>query len=67
MGKYMLKQTDTVYMIYIIVTLIAHIAIAWFMSVKEIYKIGGDDSATYPVVVFVAIFWMIIEVLDILV
>lgn len=30
----MLKQTDTIYMIYIIITMIAHIAIAWFMSVK---------------------------------
>ena len=66
-SKYMLKQTDTIYMVYVIVTLIAHIAIAWFMSVKEIYKIGGDDSTKTPIVIFVAITWMVIEVLDILV
>jgi hypothetical protein len=40
----MLKQTDTIYMIYTIISMIAHIAIAWFMSVKEIYKIGGEQS-----------------------
>lgn len=63
----MLKQTDTIYMLYIMVTLVAHIGIAWFMSVKEIYKIGGDDSTNSPIVIFVAVGWMLIEVLDILV
>lgn len=67
MSKYMLKQTDTLYMLYTIVTLIAHIAIAWFMSVKEIYKIGGEESTTNTVVNFVAFFWVVIEVLDMIV
>ena len=67
LGDYMLKQTDTLYMLYIIITLIVHIGILWFMSVKEIYGIGGETSTQEPVVTVIAITWLVIEVLDIVV
>jgi hypothetical protein len=47
--------------------MIIHIAIAWFMSVKEFFKIEGENSIADSITVGVAIVWMSLEFFDIFV